>query len=159
MTKLIEGQLVASGLRFGIVAGRFNSFVSEHLVNGAIDAIVRHGGKRGDITLVRVPGSFEIPLTCKRLAESGKFDALIAVGAVIRGSTSHYDYVCNEMAKGISSVSLSSGVPIGFGVITTDNIEQAIERSGCKAGNKGAEAALAAIEMASLMKEIGKEGV
>lgn len=159
MTKVIEGQLVAAGIHFGIVAGRFNSFVSEHLVTGAIDTIVRHGGKRSDITVVRVPGSFEIPLACKRLAESGKIDAIVAVGAVIRGSTSHYDYVCNEMAKGISSVQLATSIPIGFGVITTDTIEQAIERSGCKAGNKGAEAALAAIEMANLMKEIVREGV
>ena len=156
MTRVIEGQLLATGLKFGLVAGRFNSFISERLVEGAIDTIVRHGGKKQDITLVRVPGSYEIPLICKALAESGKLDAIVAVGAVIRGATSHYEHVCNEMSKGIASVALSTSIPIGFGVITADTIEQAIERAGCKAGNKGVDAALAAIEMANLMKEIGK---
>jgi 6,7-dimethyl-8-ribityllumazine synthase len=159
MTKNIEGQLSASGMKIGIVAGRFNSFITEHLVSGAIDTIVRHGGRESDIAVARVPGSFEIPLICKKMAETRKYDAIIAVGAVIRGSTSHYDLVCSEVAKGIANVSLSTSVPVLFGVITTDTIEQAIERSGTKAGNKGAEAAMGAIEMVNLIRELAKEGV
>jgi 6,7-dimethyl-8-ribityllumazine synthase len=154
MMKNLEGQLKASGIRFGIVASRFNSFMTEHLVSGAVDAIVRHGGNEKDILLVRVPGSLEIPLTCKKLADSGKVDAIITVGAVIRGSTSHFDLVCNEYAKGVAKVGLDASIPITFGVITADNLEQAIERSGSKAGNKGAEAALAAIEMVNVIKEL-----
>ena len=154
--RILEGQLNATGLKFGIVAGRFNSFMTDHLVAGAVDAIVRHGGKEDDITLVRVPGSFEIPLICKKLAQSGQVDAVVAVGAVIRGSTSHYELVSAEMAKGLAQVSLETKIPVTFGVITADSIEQAIERSGSKAGNKGAEAALAAIEMVKVLTAMEK---
>lgn len=150
----IEGRLVASGLRFAVVASRFNRFVVDHLVEGAVDALLRHGAQKSDVTVCYVPGSYEIPLACKRLAQSGRYDALVALGAVIRGSTSHYDMVCSAVSNGVSSVSLESGVPIGFGVITTENIEQAIERAGTKAGNKGVDAALAAIEMANLLAAI-----
>jgi len=150
----VEGKLIASGIRFGIVAGRFNSFMTEKLVDGALDTIVRHGGDEKNVTLVYVPGSFEIPLICKKLANSGKIDAVIAVGAVIRGSTSHYELVSNELAKGLAQVSLETGVPVTFGVITADSIEQAIERSGSKAGNKGCEAAIAAIEMVNVIKDL-----
>jgi 6,7-dimethyl-8-ribityllumazine synthase len=156
MIRSIEGQLNASGMRVAIVAARFNSFVVEHLVSGATDTLVRHGARADDITIVRVPGSFEIPLACKKLAETGRFDGIIALGAVIRGATSHYDLVCSETAKGISSVALEFGLPVSFGVLTTDTIEQAIERSGTKAGNKGCDAAMAVIEMVSLGREIGK---
>ena len=156
MVNVIEGQLSAAGLRLAIVAARFNSFIVQHLVEGAIDAVVRHGGNKNDLTLVHVPGSFELPLTCKKLAESGKFDAVIALGAIIRGSTSHYDLVCAEAAKGIANAALSTSVPVSFGVITTDSIEQAIERAGTKAGNKGVDAAMAAIEMAQVLKQIDK---
>ena len=152
--KKIEGQLVATGMRIGVVASRFNDFIVEHLVSGAEDCFVRHGGNTDDITLVLVPGAFEIPLTAQKMAESGKYDAVIAVGAVIRGSTSHYDYVCNEVSKGVAQASLSTGVPVLFGVITTENIEQAIERAGSKAGNKGYDCALAAIEMVNLVDQI-----
>jgi len=155
MARVIEGQLDASGLRIGIVAARWNSFVGEHLIAGALDAIKRHGGADKDITLIRVPGSFEIPLVAKKLAESGSVDAVVAVGAIIRGSTTHYELVCSEATKGVAKVALDSGVPVTFGIITTDTIEQAIERSGSKAGNKGAEAAVAAIEMAQVMRQIG----
>lgn len=156
MVNVIEGQLSAAGLRLAIVAARFNSFIVQHLLEGAIDTIVRHGGNKNDLTLVHVPGSFELPLTCKKLAESGKFDAVIALGAVIRGATTHYDLVCSEAAKGIASASLATSTPISFGVITTDTIEQAIERAGTKAGNKGVDAAMAAIEMAQVLKQIDK---
>lgn len=156
MAKVIEGQLTAKGFKFGIVAARFNNFVGEHLLSGAIDSIVRNGGSEDDITVVRVPGSFEIPITCKKMVTSAKFDAIITVGALIRGATSHYDLICNELTKGIAQVSLESGVPITFGVITADNIEQAVERSGSKAGNKGVDAALAAIEMVNVINQIGK---
>lgn len=154
MVNSIEGQLNAAGLRIGLIASRFNSFIVEHLVSGAVDAIVRHGGKEKDITIVRVPGSFEISVVAQRMAQSGKYDALVALGAIIRGSTSHYDLVCSETAKGIAKVSLDAGLPVMFGVITTDSIEQAIERSGTKAGNKGAEAAVGAIEMANIMRQL-----
>ncbi len=152
MPQFFDGKLDATGLRFGIVVGRFNSFIGERLLEGALDAIVRHGGSDGDIAVARVPGAFEIPLAAKKLAESGKYDALICLGAVIRGSTPHFDYVASEVSKGIASVSLESGVPIAFGVLTTDSIEQAIERAGTKAGNKGFEAAVTAIETANLLK-------
>lgn len=152
--KTIEGHLNASGLRIGIIASRFNSFIVERLVEGAVDTVVRNGGSKDQITLVKVPGSFELPITCKKMAAQNNYDALIAVGAVIRGSTSHYEVVVNEMAKGIAHVSLETGCPIGFGVVTADNLEQAIERAGSKAGNKGAEAAIAAIEMANVLKHI-----
>lgn len=156
MVKAIEGQLSASGMRLAIVAARFNSFVVEPLVSGAIDTIARHGGRVDDLTVVRVPGSYEIPLACKKLAETGRFDGIVALGAVIRGATSHYDLVCAETAKGISNVQMEFGIPVAFGVLTTDTIEQAIERAGTKAGNKGCDAAMAAIEMVSLGREVGK---
>jgi len=152
MPNFFEGKLDATGLRFGIIVSRFNSFIGERLLEGALDALVRHGGADSNITVVRVPGAFEIPLAAKKLAESGKYDALICLGAVIRGSTPHFDYVAAEVSKGVASVSLESGVPVAFGVLTTDSIEQAIERAGTKAGNKGFEAAVTAIETANLLK-------
>lgn len=155
MAKVLEGSLVAAGIRFGLVVARFNSFVTEALLDGALDALKRHGADDDQLTVVRVPGSFEIPLICKNLVSSARFDAVIALGAVIRGSTSHYDLVCSEVAKGVATVGLDSGVPVIFGVITTDSIEQAIERAGTKAGNKGADAAVAAIEMVNLIRRIG----
>ncbi len=150
----IEGNLVAEGKTFAIVASRFNEFIVNKLVSGAEDAFIRHGVNEDDISLVWVPGAFEIPLTAKKLANSGKYDAVVCVGAVIRGATSHYDYVCNEVSKGIASVGLSSGVPVIFGIVTTENIEQAIERAGTKAGNKGFDAAVSAIEMVNLFDNI-----
>ena len=154
MVKVIEGQLIAKGMRFAIIASRFNEFISSKLMEGAIDALVRHDAGKEDITVLWVPGAFEMPVVAKKLAESGHYDAIICVGAVIRGATSHFDYVANEVSKGIASVSLDTGVPISFGVLTTDNIEQAIERAGSKAGNKGFESAMAAVEMVSLFKEL-----
>ena len=154
MPKQYEGKLDGSGLRMALVVGRFNSFISERLVDGALDALLRHGVADDDITVARVPGAFEIPLVARKLAESGKFDAVICLGAVIRGSTPHFDYVSAEVSKGIASVGLASGVPVIFGVLTTDSIEQAIERAGTKAGNKGFDAAMSAIEMVNLLKEI-----
>ena len=152
--KKLEGNLLANGKKFAIVASRFNEFIVNKLVNGAEDAFLRHGVNNDDITLAWVPGAFEIPLTAKKLAESGKFDAVVCVGAVIRGATIHYDYVCNEVSKGIASVGLNSNVPIIFGIVTTENIEQAIERAGTKAGNKGFDAAVSAIEMTNLFDNI-----
>lgn len=149
-----EGKLVASGLKIGIVAARFNEFIVNKLVSGAMDALLRHDVREEDIDLAWVPGAFEIPLIAKKMAESGRYDAVICLGAVIRGATSHYDLVCNEAAKGIAQVSLSSGVPVLFGIVTTENIEQAIERAGTKAGNKGYDSAMAAIEMAALVRQI-----
>lgn len=149
-----EGKLVPQGIRVGIVAARFNEFITSKLVAGAKDGLLRHDVKEEDIDVAWVPGAFEIPLIAKKLAKSGKYDAVICVGAVIRGSTSHYDYVCSEVSKGIASVSLESGIPVMFGVLTTDNIEQAIERAGTKAGNKGYDCALGAIEMVNLIQEI-----
>lgn len=149
-----EGKLVAAHTRVGIVAARFNEFIVNKLVSGAMDGLLRHDVREEDITLAWVPGAFEIPLIAKKMAESGKYDAVICLGAVIRGATSHYDLVCNEAAKGIARVSLESGVPVLFGIITTENIEQAIERAGSKAGNKGYDAALSAIEMVNLVREI-----
>ncbi|MBO6206089.1 MAG: 6,7-dimethyl-8-ribityllumazine synthase [Lachnospiraceae bacterium] len=150
---LIEGNVVAKkGLRVGIVASRFNSFIVQKLLDGAVDGLVRHGVEEKNISAMWVPGAFEIPLAAKKMAESDKYDAVIAVGAVIRGSTTHYDYVCAEVSKGIASVSLSAGKPVLFGVITTENIEQAIERAGSKAGNKGYDCALAAIEMVNALE-------
>ncbi|MGD8191336.1 6,7-dimethyl-8-ribityllumazine synthase [Brevibacillus ginsengisoli] len=151
--KVYEGNLVGSGLRVGIVAGRFNEFIVSKLVSGAVDALKRHGLEEHDIEIAWVPGAFEIPLLARKMAESGKYDAVITLGTVIRGSTPHFDYVCNECAKGVASISLSTGVPTIFGVLTTDSIEQAIERAGTKAGNKGWEAATAAIEMANLVRQ------
>lgn len=149
-----EGKLVSQNIRVGIVAARFNEFIVGKLVGGAMDALLRHDVREEDIDLAWVPGAFEIPLIAKKMAESGKYDAVICLGAVIRGATSHYDLVCNEAAKGIAHVSLDSGVPVLFGVVTTENIEQAIERAGSKAGNKGYDSAIAAIEMVNLVRAI-----
>lgn len=150
----IEGKLMANGMKFGIIAARFNEFIVSKLISGAEDALLRHGADENDITLAWVPGAFEIPTAAKQMALSGKYDAVICLGAVIRGSTSHYDYVCNEVSKGIAHISLETGVPVMFGVITTENIEQAVERAGTKAGNKGFDAAVSAIEMVDLMKKL-----
>ncbi|AIG26543.1 6,7-dimethyl-8-ribityllumazine synthase [Brevibacillus laterosporus] len=150
--KIWEGKLVGSGLRIGVVAGRFNELIVSKLVSGALDTLKRHGVEEAQIEMAWVPGAFEIPLMAKKMAETARFDAIITLGAVIRGSTPHFDYVCNECAKGVAALSMSSGVPIIFGVLTTDNIEQAIERAGTKAGNKGCEAAASAIEMANLAR-------
>lgn len=152
--KVNEGKLVSEGLKIAIVASRFNEFIVSKLVGGALDGLKRHGVKDEDIELTWVPGAFEIPLLAKKLAKSDKYDAVICLGAVIKGATSHYDYVCAEVSKGIASVSLSEEKPVIFGVVTTDNIEQAIERAGTKAGNKGYDAALSAIEMANLLKNL-----
>ena len=141
-------------MKVGIVAARFNEFITSKLVGGAMDGLIRHNVKEEDIQVAWVPGAFEIPLIASKMARSGKYDAVICVGAVIRGNTSHYDYVCNEVSKGIASVSLETGVPVLFGVLTTENIEQAIERAGTKAGNKGYDCALSAIEMVNLIKEL-----
>jgi len=151
---IYEGKLIGQGLKFALVTGRFNEFIGGKLLEGAKDALLRHGVEASDIDEAWVPGAFEIPLVAKRLAESNKYDGVICLGAVIRGATSHYDLVSNEVAKGLASVSLDSGVPVMFGVLTTDTIEQAIERAGTKAGNKGFEAAVSAIEMANLLKSI-----
>ena len=155
MANIIEGNLTAQGLKFGIVVARFNEFITTKLLGGALDMLHRHGAKDEDVDAAWVPGAFEIPLAAKKMAESGKYDAVICLGAVIRGSTSHYDYVCNEVSKGVAQVGMSTGVPTIFGVVTTENIEQAIERAGTKAGNKGADGAMAAMEMANLLKNIG----
>ena len=152
--KTVQGNLLAKGLKIAICASRFNEFITSKLIGGAQDALERHGAASDNITLVWVPGAFELPLAAKKLAESGKYDAVICVGAVIRGSTSHYDYVCAEVSKGIANVSLSTSVPVAFGVLTTDTIEQAIERAGTKAGNKGFDAATTAIEMANLLAQL-----
>lgn len=148
--KKYEGNLTAKGKKFAIVASRFNEFIVNKLVSGAEDAFIRHGVSNDDISLVWVPGAFEIPLTAQKLAKSGKYDAVVCLGTVIRGATSHYDYVCNEVSKGIASVSLNTDIPVIFGIVTTENIEQAIERAGTKAGNKGFDAAVSAIEMVNL---------
>ncbi|ABO67571.1 MULTISPECIES: 6,7-dimethyl-8-ribityllumazine synthase [Geobacillus] len=149
---VIEGNLVGTGLKIGIVVSRFNEFITSKLLSGAIDGLTRHGVSDNDITVTWVPGAFEIPLVAKKMAESKQFDAIITLGAVIRGATSHFDYVCSEAAKGVSHAALTSGVPVIFGVLTTDTIEQAIERAGTKAGNKGWEAAVSAIEMANVLR-------
>ncbi len=154
MPKFIEGKLDAAGLKFGIVVGRFNSFIGDRLLEGALDALVRHGAKDEDIEVAKVPGAFEIPLAVQKMAAIGRYDALICLGAVIRGATPHFDYVASEVSKGIAQVSLKTGIPIAFGVLTTDSIEQAIERAGTKAGNKGFEAAMTAIETAQLFRSI-----
>jgi 6,7-dimethyl-8-ribityllumazine synthase len=156
MAKTIEGKLMAKGLKFGIVLSRFNNFISDRLLEGALDALRRSGAEEGDCSVVRVPGSFEIPLAAKKMAKSGRYDALICLGCVIRGATPHFEYIATEVTKGIASITLESEVPISFGVLTTDTLEQAIERAGTKVGNKGFDAAMSAIEMANLMKEIGK---
>lgn len=151
---IFEGNLVSEGLRFGIIVGRFNEFIGGKLLEGALDALKRHGVKEEDIDIAWVPGAFEIPLVAKKMAKSPKYDAVICLGAVIKGSTSHYDYVCAEVSKGIANVSLESEKPVMFGVLTTNTIEQAIERAGTKAGNKGYESAVSAIEMANLLNTI-----
>ncbi|OCA85704.1 6,7-dimethyl-8-ribityllumazine synthase [Bacillus sp. FJAT-27225] len=154
MNRLFEGNLVGTGLKIGIVAGRFNDFITDKLLSGAQDALKRHGVDEANIDVAWVPGAFEIPLIAQRMAKSNKYDAVITVGAVIRGATPHFDFVCNELAKGVASTALATGVPISFGVLTVDSIEQAIERAGTKAGNKGWEAASTAIEMANLIRNI-----
>ena len=151
---VLEGKMVAEGIKIGIVASRFNEFIVSKLIAGAKDALVRHNVKDDDITLAWVPGAFEIPVVAKKMAKSGKYDAIICLGTVIRGATSHYDYVCNEVSKGIAAASMETEIPIMFGIVTTENIEQAIERAGTKAGNKGYDCALGAIEMINLMKQM-----
>ncbi len=151
---IIEGKLIAEGQKIAIVAGRFNEIITNKLLGGAVDAFKRHGGEESNIDLAWVPGAFEIPLVAKKLAESKKYDAVVCLGAVIRGATPHFDMVANETTKGIAAAGLQTGVPIIFGVLTTDNIEQAVERAGSKAGNKGFEAVTTAIEMVNLMKQI-----
>ncbi len=158
MPKMIEGKLDAGNYRFGIVVSRFNSFISERLLDGAIDALVRHGADDQQITVMKVPGAFEIPLAAKHMAASNKFDALLCLGAVIRGGTPHFEYVSSEVTKGVAQVSLDSSIPVAFGVLTTDTVEQAIERAGTKAGNKGAEAAMSAIEMVNLLGVFSADG-
>lgn len=152
--KVLEGNYTGKGIKVGIVAARFNEFITSKLVSGALDGLKRHEVEEEDIELAWVPGAFEIPLVAKKMADSKKYDAVICLGAVIRGATSHYDYVCNEVSKGIANVGLNSGIPVLFGVVTTENIEQAIERAGTKAGNKGYDCALGAIEMVNLIKNM-----
>ena len=156
MPNIIEAGLVAKGKRFGIIASRFNDFITDRLVGGAIDALTRSGAEDADIDLVKVPGAFEIPMVALRMAKSKKYHAIVCLGAVIRGATPHFDYVCAEASKGIAQVGMDTGVPVIFGIVTTDSIEQAIERAGTKAGNKGWSAAVAAIEMANLMETVDK---
>ena len=155
---VFEGHLVGTGLKVGVVVGRFNEFITSKLLGGALDGLKRHGVEENDIDVAWVPGAFEIPLIAKKMASSGKYDAVITLGTVIRGATTHYDYVCNEVAKGVASLSLQMDIPVIFGVLTTETIEQAIERAGTKAGNKGYESAVAAIEMAHLSKQWAKRG-
>jgi 6,7-dimethyl-8-ribityllumazine synthase len=150
--RTIEGKLIAEGIKFAIVVSRFNSFITERLLEGAIDCILRHGGNEKDITIIKVPGAFELPVIAKRVSKD--FDAVVVLGAVIRGETPHFDYVAAEVSKGIAAVGIETGKPISFGVLTTDTVEQAIDRAGTKAGNKGWEAALSAIEMVNLLREI-----
>ena len=154
LRKIIEGKIDARGLKFGIVVSRFNDFISEKLLAGALDALIRSGADEDNIEIVKVPGSFEIPLAAKKLAKSQKYNAVICLGAVIRGATPHFEYISAEVTKGIANVSLECEIPISLGVITTDNIEQAIERAGSKSGNKGWDAAISAIEMANILKEL-----
>jgi len=152
--KVIQGDLQAKGLKFAIVVSRFNDFITTKLLDGAVDALVRHGTKEEDIDVVKVPGAFEIPLAAKKMAAKGSYDAIICLGTVIRGATPHFEYVASEVSKGIASVSLETGIPIAFGVITSDTIEQAVERAGTKSGNKGFDAAMTAIEMAQVLKKL-----
>ncbi len=152
--KTFEGKLTSDNIRIGIVASRFNEFITSKLISGAMDGLIRHDVPEDSIHLAWVPGAFEIPLIASKMAKSGKYDAVICLGAVIRGATSHYDYVCNEVSKGIAAVSLETGIPVLFGILTTENIEQAIERAGTKAGNKGYDCALSAIEMVNVIREI-----
>lgn len=153
---VFEGKVVSENIKIGIVAARFNEFITSKLLGGALDGLKRHNVNENDIDVAWVPGAFEIPLIAKKMANNGKYDAVICLGAVIRGSTSHYDYVCNEVSKGIATVSMNSDIPVMFGVVTTENIEQAIERAGTKAGNKGYDCALGAIEMVNLIREMDK---
>jgi len=152
--QVIEGKVVAEGMKIAIVAARFNDFIVSKLVSGAVDGLVRHGMSEDEITLAWVPGAFEIPVLAEKMAKSGKYDAVICLGTVIRGATSHYDYVCSEVSKGIAHASMETGIPVMFGVVTTENIEQAVERAGTKAGNKGYDCALGAIEMVNLMRQV-----
>ena len=152
--KTIEGQLTAKGLKVAILASRFNDFIVDKLVGGAVDALLRHGAEREDLVIVRIPGAFEMPLVAKKLAQSGKYDGIVCVGAVIRGATPHFDVVVNECAKGLAAVSMEFAMPLGFGVLTTDNLEQAIERAGSKAGNKGVDAAMAMLETARVVAQL-----
>ncbi|MBW1799281.1 MAG: 6,7-dimethyl-8-ribityllumazine synthase [Deltaproteobacteria bacterium] len=154
MPQIIEGKLSAEGYRFAIIVSRFNDFISSKLVEGALDALNRHGARDENIVLIKVPGAFEIPIAAKRLAESKKYDAIVCLGAVIRGATPHFDYVAAEVSKGIASIAIDTGIPVTFGVLTTDNLEQAIERAGSKSGNKGWDAAVAAMEMVNLFESI-----
>lgn len=154
MARMVEGNLTAKGYAFGIVASRFNDFITARLLDGALDALRRHGADEDKITVARVPGSFEIPLVAKRMAASRHYDAVICLGTVIRGATPHFEYIAGEVAKGVAMAGLETGVPIAFGVLTTDSIEQAVERAGTKAGNKGFDAACAAIEMVNLLREL-----
>ncbi|MBB4826013.1 6,7-dimethyl-8-ribityllumazine synthase [Sporosarcina luteola] len=157
MSTTYEGHLIGTGLKIGIVVSRFNEFITGKLLSGAEDALRRHGVQQEDVDVAWVPGAFEIPLVAKQLATSAKYDAVIALGTVIRGSTPHFDYICNEVAKGISAINLSEGIPVIFGVLTTDSIEQAVERAGTKAGNKGWDAGTSAIEMGNLMTQLSKQ--
>lgn len=152
--QVVEGKVVAERMKIGIVAARFNDFIVSKLVSGAVDGLIRHGMAEEEITLAWVPGAFEIPVLAEKMAKSGKYDAVICLGAVIRGATTHYDYVCSEVSKGIARASMETGIPVMFGVVTTENIEQAVERAGTKAGNKGYDCALSAIEMVNLMRQI-----
>lgn len=152
--KTLEGKLLAEGLKIGIVVARFNEFITSKLLSGAEDTLLRHGANGDDITVAWVPGAFEIPLVAKKMAKSDKYDGIICLGAVIRGATSHYDYVCNEVSKGVALVNMETEVPTAFGVLTTENIQQAVERAGTKAGNKGSDAAMAVIEMANLTRQL-----
>lgn len=154
MAKVIEGKLNAKGIKFGLVVSRFNDFINKRLMEGALDALNRHGAEDENVSIIKVPGSFEIPLMAKKLADSGNYDAIICLGAVIRGATPHFEYISAEVTKGIAQVALDTGVPISFGILTTDNIEQAIERAGTKSGNKGWDAALSAIEMVNVLKTV-----
>jgi len=156
MVKILEGQLIAKGKRFGIVVSRFNDFITEKLLGGALDALTRTGAKENDIQIIKVPGAFEIPLAAKKAAQSGHYDAVICLGAVIRGATPHFDYVCAEVSKGVAQVGLDFGLPVIFGVLTTDTVEQAIDRAGTKSGNKGWHAAMSAVEMANLMGTVAQ---
>jgi 6,7-dimethyl-8-ribityllumazine synthase len=158
MLKIVEGDLTAQGIHFGIIVSRFNDFITDRLLSGALDALLRHGAAENDIEVIKVPGSFEIPYAALKVAQKKKHDAIICLGAVIRGDTPHFEYISAEVTKGIAKVSLDTGVPVIFGVLTTENIEQAIERAGTKAGNKGWQAALSAIEMARLYQKLTEEG-
>ncbi len=152
--KTVEGQLTAKGLKFAIVACRFNDIIVDRLIGGAVDYLTRHGAAREDLTIIRIPGAFELPIVCQKIAAKGGYDGIVALGAVIRGATPHFDFVASEATKGLAQISLQSGVPVGFGLLTTDNLEQAIERAGSKAGNKGVEAAAALLETVRVLEQI-----